>query len=719
MRKRFTRALSVLTFLFLFSFTSVHAQMLEPVKWSFKTRVTGTNTAELQFIASIDKGWHLYSQHLAEGGPMPTEFKIDKIAGIELAGAVSEPKPEEIFDNMFSMKVKFFNIGVTFTQKIKILTDKPVTVKGALTFQACNDESCIPGELEFSFEVPGAKAGAKPAENRAAENRAAENRAAENRAAADLQSAASTSAQRAADYKSTAAPASATPATANNAAADLQSAASIKTANNDDFTGKNRSLLWFFLQAFFWGMLAIFTPCVFPMIPMTVSYFMKSGSQGKIQALVYGVSIIAIYVIFGVLIAVLFGADFGNWLSTHWIPNVLFFLIFVIFAASFFGYFEITMPSWLVNKSVAQEDKGGTMGTIFMAFTLVLVSFSCTGPIVGTVLVQAVGGQVLKPIIGMLGFSLAFAIPFTLFAFFPQWLKQMPKSGGWLNTIKVVIGFIELAFALKFLNVPDQTYHWGILDREVYLGFWIVIFTMMGFYLLGKIKFPHDSDYPVVKSFPRLLLIIATFTFVVYLIPGLFGAPLKGISGWLPPTETQDFDINAIVRDNPGNGQAAKTGNLTEAPKYAGRLKLPHGLQGYFDYDQALKASKELKKPIFVDFTGHGCTNCREMENRVWSDPGVLKRLRENFVVVALYVDDKVIEMPKEEWYTNKSGREVRLLGKKNTEIQTGTFGTNSQPYYVMLNGEGTLLVSPRAYDLNIETFKKFLDAGVEAYNKK
>lgn len=731
MKNGTVRNLVLVFFLFVSSVLSVSAQMLEPVKWSFKTKVTGANTAELQFVATIDKGWHLYSQHLAEGGPMPTEFKIDKTAGIELVGAVSEPKPEEIFDNMFSMKVQFFNMGVTFVQKVKILTDKPVTVKGALTFQTCNDESCIPGESEFSFEVPGAKAGAQstktdgtaksspttPADkgvattgkntatntavekNTAAEKTAATKTAATKNAAADLQSAATTSAKIAADYKSTAAPA----------------------PNNDDFTGKNRSLLWFFLQAFFWGLLAIFTPCVFPMIPMTVSYFMKSGSQGKIQALVYGLSIIAIYVIFGVLIAVLFGADFGNWLSTHWIPNVLFFLIFVIFAASFFGYFEITMPSWLVNKSVAQEDKGGTMGTIFMAFTLVLVSFSCTGPIVGTVVVQAVGGQILKPIIGMLGFSLAFAIPFTLFAFFPQWLNKMPKSGGWLNSVKVVIGFIELAFALKFLNVPDQTYHWGILDREVYLGFWIVIFTMMGFYLLGKIKFPHDSDYPVVKSFPRLLLIIATFTFVVYLIPGLFGAPLKGISGWLPPTETQDFDINAIVRDNPGSGGTAslKAGNMSEAPKYADRLKLPHGLQGYFDYDQALKVSKELKKPVFVDFTGHGCTNCREMENRVWSDPQVLKRLRENFVVVALYVDDKVIEMPKEEWYTNKSGKEVRLLGKKNTEIQTGTFGTNSQPYYVMLNGEGTLLVSPRAYDLNIEAFKQFLDAGVEAYNKK
>ena len=447
---------------------------------------------------------------------------------------------------------------------------------------------------------------------------------------------------------------------------------------------------------------------------------MKSGSKGKVQAIIYGLSIIAIYVIFGVLISVLFGADFGNWLSTHWIPNVLFFLIFIAFAASFFGYFEITVPSWLVNKSVQNEEKGGVMGTIFMAMTLVLVSFSCTGPIVGTVVVQAVGGQVLKPVIGMLGFSLAFAIPFTLFAFFPQWLNKMPKAGGWLNSVKVVLGFIELAFALKFLNVPDQTYHWGILDREIYLGFWIVIFTMMGFYLLGKIKFPHDSDYPVVRSFSRLMLIIATFTFVVYLIPGLWGAPLKGISGWLPPMESQDFDINAISRENAGGGGGvAKSANITEAPKYADILKLPLGLQGYFDFDQALKVSKELNKPVFVDFTGHGCTNCREMENRVWSDPQVLKRLRENFVLVALYVDDKTIELPKEEQYTNKAGREIKLLGRKNTEIQINRFKANAQPFYVILDSDGNLLVPARAYDLNIDAFVKFLDSGVEAYNKK
>ncbi len=689
---------AILRLLFAFFFTiavfSAQAQILIPVKWEYKTKVTGSNTAELQFIARIDQGWHLYSQHLPDGGPMPTEFKFEKMDGIELVGKATEPTPQEVFDEMFQMKVKYFDKLVTFTQKIKITGTQPVKVSGTINYQACNDETCIPGESEFSFDVPAGTAVAQKTETKT-----------ENLPSPGADTL-------------TMVPESPAVKAATATVPEKTEPEKKIVASNDEFSGNDRSLWWFFVQAFAWGLLAILTPCVFPMIPMTVSFFMKSGSKGKVQAIIYGFSIVAIYVIFGVLISVLFGADFGNWLSTHWIPNILFFLIFVVFAASFFGYFEIVMPSWLINKSVQHEDQGGIIGTIFMAFTLVLVSFSCTGPIVGTVVVQAVGGQILKPIIGMLGFSLAFAIPFTLFAFFPSWLNKMPKSGGWLNSVKVVIGFIELAFALKFLNVPDQTYHWGILDREVYLGFWIVIFTMMGFYLLGKIKFPHDSDYPVVKSFPRLLLIIATFTFVVYLIPGLFGAPLKAISGWLPPTETQDFDINAIVRENQGGGTFVAKGNITEAPRYADRLKLPHGLQGYFDYEQALRVSKELKKPIFVDFTGHGCTNCREMENRVWSDPEVLKRLRENFVLLALYVDDKVIELPKEEWYTNKAGKEVKLLGKKNTEIQTEKFGTNSQPYYVILDSDGNLLISPRAYNLDIEAFKQFLDEGVKNFSK-
>lgn len=670
----------------------VTAQILEPVKWTYKTNRVNDTIAELNFVATIEPGWHLYSQkkYPVGEGPLPTEFKFEKKSGAVLQGNVKEPKGHEIYDEMFGQKIRSYDMKAVFTQRVKIISNKPATISGILYYQTCDDKQCISDEKTFSFTLEGAKnvkAGSEPVVE----------------TTPDLPD---TSAKQAV-------------AAAPDSVAKADAAAG---PNSDEFTGKNRSLWWFFIQAFAWGLLAILTPCVFPMIPMTVSYFMKSGSKGKVQAVIYGLSIIAIYVIFGVLISILFGADFGNWLSTHWVPNVLFFIIFVVFAASFFGYFDITMPSWMVNKSVQNEEKGGVVGTIFMALTLVLVSFSCTGPIVGTVVVQAVGGEVLKPVIGMLGFSLAFAIPFTLFAFFPQWLNKMPKSGGWLNSVKVVLGFIELAFALKFLNVPDQTYHWGILDREIYLGLWIVIFAMLGFYLLGKIRFPHDSDYPVVKSFPRLVLIIATFAFVVYLIPGLWGAPLKGISGWLPPMDTQDFDVTAIVRDNSGTGGGGTVaaGNLAETPKYANtELKLPHGLKGYFDYDQALKVSKELKKPVFVDFTGHGCTNCREMENRVWSDPQVLKRFRENFVLVALYVDDKVIEMPKEDWYKNKEGTEVKLLGRKNTEIQRVRFGTNSQPYYVILDGDGNMLVSPRAYDLDINEFIKFLDNGVEAYNKK
>jgi thiol:disulfide interchange protein len=651
----------------LFIYGGLMAQMLEPVTWSYKANRINDTIAELQFTASIQNRWHLYSQTIPKGGPLPLEFKFEKQSGVDLLGKVIEPKGRTEYDAMFEMNVKFFEDQAVFIQKIKITEGKPVSVNGILSYQTCNNESCIPGESNFSFTLT--------------------------------------------DIKSSVA---AVPSLAVNTEPSKTNALTNSSKSMDD----GKTPLWmFFLIAFGAGLIAILTPCVFPMIPMTVSYFMKSGSNGKVQASIYGLAIIAIYTLFGTVIAVLFGAEFSNWISTHWIPNVLFFLIFVIFAASFFGYFEITMPNWLVNKSVSAEDKGGTIGTVFMAFTLVLVSFSCTGPIVGTILVQSVGGQILRPIIGMLGFSLAFALPFTLFALFPQWLNKMPKSGGWLNSVKVVLGFIELAFALKFLNVPDQTYHWGILDREIYLGFWIVIFTMMGFYLLGKIKFPHDSEYPDVKSFPRLILIIATFTFVIYLVPGLWGAPLKGISGWLPPMETQDFDVTSIVRENSGSGGGESKGNIADAPKYSNTaLKLPHGLKGYFDYDEALKASKALNKPVFVDFTGHGCTNCREMENRVWSDPEVLKRLRENFVVVALYVDDKVIEMPKEEWYINKAGREIRLLGKKNTEIQIEKFEANAQPFYAILDGDGNSLIAPHAYDLDIASYIKFLDEGLKAY---
>jgi thioredoxin-related protein len=425
--------------------------------------------------------------------------------------------------------------------------------------------------------------------------------------------------------------------------------------------------------------------------------------------------------VIGTLVALIFGANFANFLSTHWIPNVLFFLIFLIFAASFLGMFEITLPSWMINKSDQAAEKGGLMGPFFMAFTLVLVSFSCTGPIVGAILVKSAGGQILEPIISMFGFSLAFALPFTTFAFFPHWLKNLPKSGGWLNAVKVVLGFLELALGLKFLSIADQTYHWHILDREVYLALWIVIFTLMGFYLLGKIKFSHDSDVKFI-SFPRVCFAIITFAFVTYMIPGMFGAPLRALSGYMPPQTSLDFDINAIVRENAGSGGNAKTNEestLCEKPRYGDFLHLPHGLQGFFDYEQGLSCAKKMNKPVFIDFTGHGCVNCREMEANVWSAPQVLKRLREDFVIIALYVDDKTT-LPEKEWITSTYDKKVKnTVGKKYADLQIARFNVNAQPYYVLLGDEGELLVPPRAYNLNVDEFVKFLDNGIKEYKKK
>ena len=489
------------------------------------------------------------------------------------------------------------------------------------------------------------------------------------------------------------------------------------------------NLLLFLFFSFLAGLAAILTPCVFPMIPMTVSFFINNGKsklRSRLNAAFYGLSIIVIYTIIGTLVAMLFGPGAANWLSTHWLPNLIFFAVFMLFAFSFFGMFEIVLPSWMANKSDKQADKGGFMGAFFMALTLVLVSFSCTGPIVGAILVESAGGQILKPIVGMFGFSMAFALPFTLFALFPAWLNNLPKSGGWLNSVKVVLGFLELALGLKFLSVADQTYHWGILDREIYLALWIVIFTLLGFYLLGKLKFSHDSDVKFV-SVPRLLLAILTFTFVVYLIPGMFGAPLKGISGYLPPQTTLDFDLHQIIRDEiklgaPRNQIAASADgldDLCEKPKFGEFLRLPHGLEGYFDYEQGMACARKLNKPVFIDFTGHGCVNCREMEASVWSDPRVLERLQNNFVVIALYVDDKAT-LPKNEWITSTyDGKVKKTLGKKYADFQISRYRVNAQPYYVLLDGKEQNLVEPRAYDLNVDRFVEFLDAGFAEFNKR
>ena len=481
------------------------------------------------------------------------------------------------------------------------------------------------------------------------------------------------------------------------------------------------------LQAILWGFAMLLTPCVFPMVPMTVSFFLKgseSVAQGRFKAGMYGLFIVLLYTLPIALLIVItriiggesVTADIFNWIATHWLPNILFFIIFMVFAASFFGAFEITLPQSLVNKSDKGSDKKGLAGVFFMALTLVLVSFSCTGPIVGNVLIQATSsnGAWWIPIVTMLAFSIAFALPFTLLAFFPSLLKDLKKSGGgWLNTVKVVMGFIEVALGFKFLSMADQTYHWGLLDREIYLAIWIVTFALLGFYLLGKLKFAHDDDVPHI-SVTRLSLAIVVFSFVVYMVPGMWGAPLSGLSGYLPPISTQDYILspggtaNVVTVDAPAK---------SEAKKYD-FLHLPHNLDGYFDLEQGLEAAKELGKPVFVDVTGHACVNCREMEQRVWSDPAALDILRNEYVIVALYVDDKH-KLDKEDWVTDaETGKVYKDLGRANSYIARERFNVNAQPNYILLSPDGEILVPTHSYDLSVENFIKFLNSGVDAYKK-
>ncbi len=639
---------------------------LDPVKWSYKIENYDGKTFDLVFKAGIDKGFHLYSLHVPEDGPLPTEFSFAENKAYAIERNVTEDtKGITAFDEVFNMEITYFENEALFRQKISAKeTDFHIT--GEIAYMACDDKGCVALYHDFDIPVKDGK---------------------------------------------------------------IVEAATGSIASNDgpsaDITGHGASLWGFFFLAFLGGLAAILTPCVFPMIPMTVSFFMsdkESKAKGRLKAIIYGLSIMGIYTLIGSILAVVAGPDIANWLSTHWLPNILFFIIFIVFAASFFGMFEITLPHWLVNKSDAKADEGGYMGSVFMALTLVLVSFSCTGPIVGTILVESAGGQVLKPIIGMFGFSLAFALPFTLFAFFPGWLSNLPKSGGWLNSVKVVLGFLELALGLKFLSVADQTYHWGLLDREVYIAFWIVIFFLMGLYILGKIKFAHDDDVPFV-SVPRLILSIITFAFVVYLIPGMFGAPLKALSGYMPPMHTHDFDITKIIRENAGSsGGSASTGLtanvLCETPKYHETLHLPHGLQGYFDYEQGLACAKANNKPLFVDFTGHGCVNCREMEANVWSDPRVLRLLRDEYMVVALYVDDKT-ELPESEWVTSTYDQKVKkTIGRKYADFQITKFNVNAQPFYVLMGHNNDVLMQPRAYNLNVDEFVAFLEQGLKNFKE-
>ena len=656
------------------------AQSVTPVKWAYKTVKVNDSVAELQFTANIEPNWHLYAQKPGQGQiELPLVFNFTKSPKYERIGKVAEPTPQSDYDDIMDAHSNFYTKQVTFKQRVKVKDDQPFSVQGKLEGQACIEGRCTPIEEKFSFDLKDFHPAVAALEEADADTVEAEHYIIEDRF---------------------------------NPAEDPFRSEEVPVEEEE-------SLLKYFLLAVLGGLAGLLMPCVFPMIPMTVSYFSKDGNTGKRNAMLYGFFIILIFVVFGLVLSLIFGADLGNVLSTHWIPNILFAVIFFIFALSLLGYFEITLPSSWVNGSAKRQNAGSVAGIFFMALTLVLVSFSCTLPIAGAVALNAAGGSFLKPVIGMLGFSLGIAVPFTLFALFPNMLKKLPKSGGWMNTLKVVLAFVELAFALKFINVPDQTYHWRILDREVYLSLWIVLFSLLGFYLLGKIKFPHDDDYPVQKSWFRFLLSVGVFSFVVYMIPGLFGAPLKAISGWLPPMTTQDFDISNIVRTESGaGGGQASTYQWTEDPMYADKLEIPFGIKGYFDYDQALRVAKKEGKPVFLDFTGHGCTNCRNVENAVWIDPEVRRIFAEEVIVCTMYADDKVIPLPDNEKgkLTDAHGDPITMLGAKNRYIEQTKYHENSQPCYFVVDPDGNILSGPTYYERDKDKYIEFLRKGIDAY---
>ncbi len=675
----------------------------DPTVWSailLKQPARVGDVVPVQIQATITGDWHIYANDLDPSiGPLPTSFKFGPSDAIERVG---EPIPvgvEEKYDETWKASIRQFSGTAVFIQKIKVLKPNAVFA-GTVEYMACSnkDGTCLPPK-EVGFSVPIrilAAVGQKLPPTTAP---------------ASL----STATTPASQSTITTRPANQTrtqnqpPNRLKSAGATVGPMPGLTPKQSGQDANDSESLWGFIVAAFLSGLVALLTPCVFPIIPATVSFF-TNQQGGQWKALLYGAFIIAIYVLIGTVVSRFNGPAFANFVSTHWLPNILFFATFFIFGLSFLGLFEIVLPNSLINKADAQSEKGGIAGIFFMAFTLVLVSFSCTGPIVGSLLVASAGGEIIKPIIGMAAFSSAFAIPFTLFAAFPHWLKSLPKSGGWLNAVKVVLGFLEIALALKFLSVADQVYHWNLLDREVFLSLWIVIFALIGFYFLGKIRLPHDSETKII-SVPRLLMAIATFAFVVYMIPGLWGAPLKALSGYLPPKTTQDFDLHER-----SGGVSAVGSPLGEVPRYANLFKLPHKLLGFFEYEQALAYAKKVNKPVFIDFTGHGCVNCREMEDRVWADPAVLSRLQNDYVMLALYVDDKT-ELPPADWYTSAyDGKVKKTIGGQNADLQITKFNNNAQPNYYLVDGDGKLLVAPTNYDRSIEHFIQFLDAGKEAF---
>jgi thiol:disulfide interchange protein DsbD len=643
-------------------FCSASAQIYDPVTWEFGYEKKDKDSYELIFTATIEEGSHIYSMVIPEGGPIPTTFRFDTVPAFKLEGPAFEvTKPEEKLDEAFGFKIKSFSNKAEFRQKITS-SESAFTVKGLVNFMSCNNQTCSPPQdLEFSININEGKASAAGKEGEL--------------------------------------PAS----------------------------GQYGSLLAFFLISLLAGFAGVLTPCVFPMIPMTVAFFSQGAdNRGKAitKAIIFGLSIVLIYSSLGILVSLTSaGAGFANALSTHWIPNTIFFLLFVIFAASFLGAFEIVLPNKWVSGADSRVDKGGMLASFFLGLTTVIVSFSCTGPIIGALLVEAASGDVLRPTIGMIGFGVAFALPFTIFALFPSVMNRIPKSGGWLNSVKVVLGFIMLAFSLKFMVTVDSVYSLGILSRDVFLAIWIVLFTLLGFYLMGKIKFSHDSDLPHIGTF-RFFLIVAVFSFVVYLVPGLFGSPLKALASFLPSQNSTALNIPQAISSSRGStiNSAPATSSVSQncsEPRFADFLEMPLGLTGYFDYKQGLACAKEQNKPVFLDFKGHACANCKLMEAKVWSDPEVLRRLKEEFVIIALYLDDRK-QLPENEWITSSlDGKIKKTIGKLNEDLEISKFQTNAMPLYVITDHEGNSLNKPMPTNLNVEEYKAWLDEGIALFKMK
>ena len=640
-------------------FTSAFAQIQDPVQFKTELKKISETEAQIIFTGTIDAGWHVYSTDLPEGGPISATFNTDKMEGIELDGKLT-PQGKEIqnYDKMFEMNVRYFEDVATFVQKLKI-TAANYFIEGYFQYGSCNDENCLPPtDIEFSFSGNG-------------------------------------SAVTASSNSTSATEATAPTVSANVSTADYWTPVidKLNTFGEETAETTNQSWLYIFFAGFIGGLLALFTPCVWPIIPMTVSFFLKRSKdkkKGIRDAWTYGASIVVIYVTLGLAITLIFGASALNALSTNAVFNILFFLMLVVFAASFFGAFEITLPSkWSNAVDIKAEQTSGLLSIFLMAFTLSLVSFSCTGPIIGFLLVEvSTTGSVVAPAVGMLGFALALALPFTLFALFPSWLKSMPRSGGWMNVIKVTLGFLELAFALKFLSVADLAYGWRLLDRETFLALWIVIFGLLGFYLLGKIKFPHDDDDNTV-SVPRFFMALASLAFAVYMIPGLWGAPLKAVSAFAPPMNTQDF-------------------NLYKNEVHA----------QFDDFDAGMEYARRNGKPVMLDFTGYGCVNCRKMELAVWTDNKVSKLIQDDYVLITLYVDNKTPLPENIKVMENGKERTLRTLGDKWSYLQRVKFGANAQPFYVLIDNEGNPLNKSYSFDEDVNKYIDFLETGLKNYNK-